>query len=243
VVAVPAHDEQDEIARCLEHVLVAAEHALGPGACDVVHVAVAAHRCVDSTMDVAAAVLGRSGHPWTVRRDEDSTTVGEVRRRLLEESLLLVGGAPRDTWIFNTDADSYVPRDWISTTLHQADHRHAHAVLGMVGLRGWQPSRETRERYAAIIADGLDEDGHRHVYGANFAVRLDAYLRAGGFRPVHAEDQDLADRLRADSESVISTFAPVVMTSARQPGRAPGGLGEMLLRLGDVVPAGETGHR
>ncbi len=79
----------------------------------------------------------------------------------------------------------------------------------------------------------MDEIGHRHVYGANLAVRLDAYDRVGGFRGVLGEDQDLVDRLRAAGEPVLATYAPLVSTSARTPGRAEGGLGSLLQRLGE----------
>jgi GT2 family glycosyltransferase len=69
------------------------------------------------------------------------------------------------------------------------------------------------------------------VYGANLAVRLDAYLRVGGFRDVHGEDQDLVDRLRGAGEPVTSLLSPLVLTSARYDGRAENGLAALLERL------------
>lgn len=240
LIAIPAHDEVEEIASCLEHVATALRLAQeSPGYGRIV-VAVASHRCADDTFEVARALLSELPGRHLVTRDEVSDTVGEVRARLVEAALP-AGFEPSRTWVLSTDADSHVPPDWVVGTLEQAHCRRATAVAGMVELRGWDAPPDVLARYQALIDAGLRSDGHTHVYGANLAVRLDAYQRVGGFRAVHGEDQDLIDRLRAAGEPVLSLLSPLVRTSARHPGRAEHGLGALLQRMHEVpvaVPLG-----
>jgi hypothetical protein len=236
VVAVPAHDEIAEIEACLEHVARSAQHALDTGACHRVSIVVAAHRCTDGTAEAAEATLAGFPGPRTVLRDESSGSVGRVRSHLVLGALPRVRVPLDRAWLLCTDADSHVPHDWISGMLQETELRDAVAGVGLVALRDWDASAEARTRYAAIIQAGLGDAGHSHVYGANLAVRLDAYLRVGGFRDVHAEDQDLVDRLRDAGEPVVSLLAPVVRTSARHEGRAADGLSALLGRLDQPAP-------
>lgn len=231
MVAIPAHDEVTEIEACLGHVILASRHALDTGATDRVSLVVGAHRCADGTAEAAEAVLTAFPGQHSVLRDDSARSVGQVRARLLQHALPGVTAPLDRAWMLCTDADSHVPRDWISGMLDETTRRDAVAGVGLVALRDWQASAHARTRYAAIIAAGLGPTGHSHVYGANLAVRLDAYLRVGGFHDVHAEDQDLIDRLRDAGERVTPLLAPVVMTSARHDGRAANGLSTLLGRL------------
>lgn len=245
LVAVPARDEERDLPSCLSHVLAAAAAAQAVGEVDTVTVAVAAHRCTDATQAIAERMLSthlRIG--GLVLPDPSSRTVGDVRRRLIEAALAVPGVAeqPDRTWLFNTDADSYVPSDWLYSTLRQANSLDAAAVAGLVDLRDWEAPETARLRYAEIIQDGCTPSGHNHVYGANLAVRLDAYLSVGGFRGVASgEDTDLVDRVRAGGWTVASLRRPVVSTSTRYPGRAEHGLGSLLGRLvGDYAPSSQS---
>lgn len=239
LVAVPAHDEAQEVGACLAHLRAAVVAALAVPSPPSVRVAVSAHRCRDDTEARAVEALGDFPVPHLVTRDERRVGVGGVRRRLVDLVRTGLQAPGEDTWLLNTDADSYVPPDWIVETLRLvgpgrplgAGAAAPVAVAGMVELRGWAPSQLLRERYARLVAAQRDAGGHTHVYGANLAVRLDAYDRVGGFRAVHGEDQDLVDRLRAGGEVVVSSVEPVVSTSARSPGRAEHGLGALLARL------------
>lgn len=238
LIAIPAHDEADEIGSCLEHVVRAVRVALRCPSYERVTVAVAAHRCSDNTFEAATSALAELPGCHLVTRDPVSATVGQVRARLIADAVSRVHATPERTWLLSTDADSLVPVDWVVGTLDGARRRGVVAVAGMVELRGWDAPADVQRRYDALIAAGTRPGGHTHVYGANLAVRLDAYLRVGGFRAGHGEDQELVDRLRAAGEHVASSFAPVVHTSARHPGRAEHGLGGLLQRMqGDVVAA------
>lgn len=241
LVAIPAHDERVEITGCLERLAVAVQKAQASPSYGRIHVAVVAHRCHDDTFARAQAALDRLPGRHLVTRDEVSGTVGEVRAGLVATASAQLGLEPIRTWLLSTDADSHVPADWITGTVDQARHAAAVAVVGMVELRGWDAPAEVLERYADLVRTGIGPDGHTHVYGANLAVRLDAYLRVGGFGLGHGEDQDLVDRLHAAGEHVLSRFSPLVRTSARHPGRAEHGLGALLQRMqedSEAVPLG-----
>lgn len=233
LVTVPAHDEEDLVAACLESVAAAAGRAMASGHVLSPLIALAAHRCSDETADRAREVMADCPVPFRLMPDSTSTTVGEVRARLVERAS--VRHLLADTgWLFTTDADSVVPIDWITATLDRLRSSGAVAAAGMVEVTGWTASPAARRRYLRIVDGGLGEHGHSHVYGANLAVRRDAYRAVGGFRPVtHGEDQDLVDRLRSNGFPVISTLTPMVRTSGRMPGRAAHGLGRLLADLAD----------
>ena len=233
VVAIPAHDEQEFIESALLSVFAAVAAAERQGAALDYTIGVAAHRCADDTYEVASRTLAAAnGVRGVVMRDRTSRSVGGVRHRLIR-SLLTSTMAPSTTWILSTDADSLVPRDWITAMLAAADRSSAVAVAGMTDLVDWSATPQARAVYDSIIADGLLEDGgHSHAYAANLAVRLDAYLAAGGFPQVpHGEDHALLAALRADGATIATPREPKVRTSGRMPGRAAHGLGDLLADL------------
>ena len=75
---------------------------------------------------------------------------------------------------------------------------------------------------------------HPHVHGANLGFAADAYLAAGGFRPLPtAEDHALVDDLLARPAcQLLRTTRVPVMTSARALARAPRGFSWLLGTLG-----------
>lgn len=264
IVAVPAHDEQDLLPACLGHVLTALDRAQSTGSIGPAVIAVAAHRCTDRTAEVARRALGLdgSGGPHgrpaagavvaagveagvaaVVLEDEASATIAEVRRvavqagarRLGREGGHGAGRGAQGTWIFNTDADSQVPPEWITAGLEVAAQERAVAVAGLVEVAGWDPPPPVRQAYDALVARGIRGSDHEHAYGANLAVRLDAYRAVGGFTPRrHGEDHDLLRRLRAAGLTVATPLAPRVSTSGRQDARSPDGLGALLRRLAET---------
>ena len=253
LVAVPARDEEERVASCLESVATALRRARARGGIERAAVAVAVHRSTDRTAAVVADTLAA----WTdletfCHADADSTTVGAVRSRLVAEACdaLALAAGPQ-SWLFSTDADSVVPGTWVTDLLAHADATAAQCVAGMVDLEGWRAHPAALAAYERLVAGGLDTgvrdgqaggndpgngngSGHRHVYGANLAVRLDAYAACGGFPSVpHGEDHGLVGRLRAAGHRVVAVHHPAVLTSGRMPGRARHGLGDLLERLAD----------
>lgn len=230
-VVVPARDEATTIVGCLLAVRASLAAAVHAGAVDRLTIAVVAHRCVDLTATLARTALVGVAHD--VIEDADSTTVGEVRRLGVDVALTRLQAGSRlaaaeRTWILNTDADSIVGTRWVTEVLRHGQAGSV-AVVGMTRLRGALRSAAAREVYRQIIDAGVSGPEHDHVYGANLAVRADAYAAVGGFRGVPiGEDRVLVDALLARGLPVARPRDLVVATSARRTGRAAGGLADLL---------------
>ena len=233
LVAVPARDEEDAIETCLASVVAALEAALVSGRTARVRVAVAAHRCRDATAERARRLLRASGLDHLVVADERSTTVGEVRTALVRAALATAPPLRSDrTWLLSTDADTVVGTDWVTGLLDAAERTGADLVAGFVALDGWRPDPSAAAAYDQILQAGLTAEGHDHVWAANLAVAAAAFDAAGGFPPVvHGEERVLAQHVAAAGGLVVGSLSPVVTTSARMPGRAAHGLGDLLRRL------------
>lgn len=234
LVALPAHDEQASIGDCLASVGRAVTRAQQAGVVRRARIAVAAHRCSDDTAERARVTLaGWPGVESLVRPDEMVLPVGSVRTRLIDAAVALdppLSGP--DTWVFNTDADTLVPADWVTATLRRAAEQQADLVLGLADLAEWPVDEVTRRAYERIVNLGLTGSGHQHAYAANLAIRLPAFSQVGGFPGLpHGEEHGLAAACRAAGLTVISTLSPRVQTSARMPGRAAHGLGTLLAQL------------
>jgi hypothetical protein len=146
--------------------------------------------------------------------------------------------SPADTtWIFSTDADTVVPRRWVVDVIRAATWSQACAVVGLAELDRFRGSRPAESAYAGIIDRGLVRGAgslhqHDHVYGANLAVRADAYDEVGGFPHIpHGEDRELIASLGRHGLPVLRTRDVIVTTSGRLHGRAPGGLADLLRGL------------
>jgi cellulose synthase/poly-beta-1,6-N-acetylglucosamine synthase-like glycosyltransferase len=233
-VVVPARDERRRIGRCVRALLVALR-ALPPWL--DASVCVVADRCRDDTARLAGAVLG-SGRVVANHADR---TIGEVRDLGCRHVLTMLGRhEPAEVLLLCTDADSVVAPDWASQHVRMIDSG-AHATAGTVELAG-RPALPpvVAERYTAVVADAGGPDGHGNVYGANLAVRADAYLAVGGFGAVASgEDRALWRRLGDGGYRRRYVVEPVVRTSARRHGRAPGGLADLLRNLHDGVASTE----
>ena len=259
VVVVPARDEADRIGACLRSVRASLQQAVRAGAVGQVAVAVVGHRCVDDTLGRAAPVL--AGLPHVLIGDTTATTVGEVRALGVRAALDLLpggrsdpgrplrsprGGGAREVWILNTDADSVVPATWVIDVLAHARGGHQ-AIVGLARLdrlhRPANPARPAPARpavalaYRRIITAGFRGRFHDHVYGANLAVRADAYAAVGGFPYVRVgEDRALLDALAEHGRPLVRPRDVVVTTSARRDGRAVGGLATLLDTLDRTHP-------
>jgi glycosyltransferase involved in cell wall biosynthesis len=223
-VVIPAQNEEATIQRCIAHVLLAHEHCARRAPLWIV---VVADACSDATVMLARAALGARGEVI-----EGSPRSPGSARRLGATAVLehFASARAAHVWLANTDADTYVPLDWLKVHLDHADDG-ADAVAGIVQL---DPSESPREDLLRIYrktyhvgADGT----HTHVHGANLGVRADAYLDVGGWSHLTvAEDHCLWHRLRVRGWRLRSSVKSVVMTSARLHGRAIGGFADTLRR-------------
>jgi glycosyltransferase involved in cell wall biosynthesis len=230
-VVVPARDEEDSIVPCIQSVTQALDACPG-----LRHtwVAIVADSCSDRTVARATEALGSRGVVL-----ECAARSPGVARRIGVGSILdrFARHAPNALWIANTDADSSVSRKWIGHQLSLAAQGYC-AVAGIVHVESVadlepQVVRELLSDYT-VNADG----SHSHVHGANFGIRADAYLDAGGWSHLAlAEDHCLWRRVRARNWRVISSAQSVVTTSGRLAGRAIGGFADELRRRIDPLHA------
>lgn len=222
-VVIPARNEEGFIERCIGSVVTSCESA---ERVDRSWIVVVADCCTDRTADLARRRLDGQG---TVL-ECSMGSAGAARRIGVAEVLRHFSGQdPWCVWLANTDADTHVPRDWIGTHLCHADG-NTEAVAGIVQLDPVGLREEVGELFARTYA--LASNGtHVHVHGANFGVRADAYLDAGGWTdlPV-AEDHCLWGRLLHRGSRLLSTVGSVVHTSGRLEGRARGGFADTLRR-------------
>ncbi|MFI8570978.1 glycosyltransferase [Stenotrophomonas bentonitica] len=211
-VTLPAHNEEQLIAACLQSLKVAALH---PALRDEqVVIVVALDRCSDAT----GWICERFGvEVITV----DAGCVGVARAAASERALAL--GA---RWIGCTDADSVVPPDWLARQLQCG----ASAFCGVVAVGDWLDyPQAVREQF---LQGEHAVDGHPHVHGANMGFSALAYRQCGGFAPLATgEDVALIQAMHGAGMHVARLASPRVMTSARRHARAPHGFSEFLRRL------------
>jgi glycosyltransferase involved in cell wall biosynthesis len=215
-VLIPARDEEDLLPRCLQSVLEACDALQGKATWDVV---VAVDRSLDGTFAIAQTMLGTEGTAIRV----DAGIVGVARAAAAKVAL---SRQPKETsriWLANTDADCWVPPDWLSRQLELAD-LGVEAVAGIIDVDSFDEHEAcVPQRFRSTYL--LHPDGtHPHVHGANLGVCADAYLRVGGWADLStAEDHDLWGRLRASGARMLSPSHLRVLTSGRRIGRAPMG--------------------
>ena len=218
-VVIPARDEAELIARCLDSVRAACE------ASDVeTTVIVVADACRDATAAIAETVDG------VIVQRAEAANVGIARASGAQ--LALAHGC---TWLAFTDADSVVPRQWITT--------HARAAEAGIDVLVGTVRPDFRELAGAQIEHWLATH-HRgrpngHVHGANLGMSARAYAAAGGFAPlIEHEDVDLVDRLRAQGAQLVPSDEAEVMTSARLIGRTVGGYAGHLREIKALLVGG-----
>jgi glycosyltransferase involved in cell wall biosynthesis len=226
-VIIPAANEERRIGRCLAAVAAARRHLYLGEAAITVRTVVVLDRCQDRT-----AVITRACHEVQMV----AITAGNAgaARRAGVSAALTGAGPPGELWLANTDADSQVPVNWLTTMVTEA-RRGAHVVLGTV-----VPGRDLGPRARAEwLSRHHLRDGHPHIHGANFGIRADAYLNLGGWPPVvTGEDTALAQRASRSGHLRISRTASIpVVTSVRRDGRAPSGFSGYVRELAATMEA------
>lgn len=223
VVVIPAHNEEVLMRRCLSHVMAARQHMLETESNHrSVRIVVVLDACTDNT---AALVAAFPGIEVVVVRHH---RVGSARRAGAEHA---IGGRdPSSVWLASTDADSAVPREWLTAMLQYAASG-LDLVLGTVLLDIQTPNaivEAWRLRYRQT-------HGHRHIHGANLGIRGDAYRLLGGW-PEVTSDEDVQLVRWAESAGLRIARAGnlAVVTSGRSSARAPRGFASYLDRLAAI---------
>jgi glycosyltransferase involved in cell wall biosynthesis len=218
VVVIPVRDEAERIAACLDALAAAVETVAGDLAGPIrprVRTVLVLDRCADGTAAIA------STYPWVETVLSSAGRVGAARAIGVRHALRQESVAPERIWVATTDADSRVPRDWLS---HQLDHaaRGADLFRGLV-----EPDQDEcgPAAYDAWFKGYVQVDGHAHVHGANLGIRGDAYALCGGFDHLAAFDEDVTLSRNAQHErlTVVASAQARVATSGRLQGRVNGG--------------------
>ena len=230
IAVIPAHNEESTIVASLQSVATAIEHC-GPHIAEAVIVTVA-DNCTDDTTSLVEGFASARSDLMLVHTSQGC--VGTARAIGVRAGVArLTRAHPWSTWICNTDADTVVPRDWISRQLHYAD-RGAQALAGVVDVIDFDSQASAVEaRFRSSYTDLLPIDGsdHPHVHGANMGIRLDAYAVVGGWAPVSlSEDHDIWNRMRAHGVTMAAPVQLRVITSGRAISRCPGGFADSLRR-------------
>ncbi|MBP0590102.1 glycosyltransferase [Paraburkholderia sp. LEh10] len=212
-IVIPAHNEEELLADCLQAARMAAAHPALRG--ETVRIVVALDSCTDRSASIARCF---DTHALML----EARNVGKARAA---GAAALVAQGVR--WLAFTDADSRVAADWLVAQLALG----AEAVCGPVIIEDWrQHDALTRDAFYRAY---LNADGHRHVHGANLGVSTLAYCRAGGFPPLAcSEDVALVGLLVETGARIAWSAAPRVVTSARLASRVRGGFGDTLAALG-----------
>jgi hypothetical protein len=210
---------------------------------------------VNNCSDDSAAIAHRfaAQHPKLVLHVVERTLpdsqayIGWVRKLLMDEAYrrLIMLGHNRGV-IASTDGDTQVASNWIAATLYEVSCG-ADAVGGRIitdsreraALAPYARTCHLREvGYRFLVAEleaYLDPDPfdrfprHFQHYGASLAVTAKMYQQAGGLPPVRtSEDVALYRALVRVNARFRHSPLVRVTTSARQVGRAQGGLANQL---------------
>jgi cellulose synthase/poly-beta-1,6-N-acetylglucosamine synthase-like glycosyltransferase len=222
-IIVPACDEEEHIASCLRSIRASTRRVQGEHpsvSCDVV---VVLDRCADQT-GALVADYGDRTIISTVGRVGGARHLGAVDAITRSRH---AGIPDHQVWLANTDADSTVPENWLTTQFALANTGFD-AVIGTVTPAGLDSRLERIWRQRHQLAEG-----HNHVHGANLGLRASTYVQAGGFAMVSLhEDLDLVNRVKACTTHWITTHRTNVRTSARTQSRVEGGFASYLADLG-----------
>lgn len=220
-IAIPAHDEEELIGDCLGSLLCASTDPLLAG--EKVSIAVVLDACSDHTKFVVQCYAEHALPENCVITylEIDAHNVG--RARDIGAQYLLNTGA---RWLAFTDADTCVAPTWLSDQLSL----NVDVVCGPVALDHWSlPPDVASILRSHFMRTYNDNDGHRHIHGANFGVSAEFYAVAGGFPALscHEDVAFVAALERAGARFAWSSL-PRVITSARLEGCIRDGFGDTL---------------
>jgi glycosyltransferase involved in cell wall biosynthesis len=239
-IVVPVHDEEELLGGALEALEAAVDQV---GAHIRCHTVLVYDACRDRSRQIAAAWsrdLRRRGIVRLVSEiDIAARNVGSARRAGCALALTAAAEAnvaPRSTWLATTDADSRVPRDWLSVQI--ASHEAGTDVWsGSVTVRDWMHrAHGTAAEWLRLYEAELDP-----AHGASLAINGQVYVDAGQFEQLTSgEDRALLCAASALGARIHYDRTAPVMTSARLQARAPHGFASALQRVEEQVRLGQN---
>ena len=241
VVAIPARDEAERIASCLE----ALDAQLGA---QLDHIVLLVNNSTDATAERAEASPMRPGtvlHVLQRSLPPEQANAGHARRLAMAEAAALAGA---DGVLLTTDADGQVDADWLAGNL-AALQAGAELVAGWVDLHpvewGMIPIALHQDDARECAYDALCDEIHaridpdpadpvpRHTQhsGASLAMTAAAYARCGGVPAIPCgEDRALVAALRRVDARIRHAPQVHVTVSGRTEGRSPGGMADTIRR-------------
>ena len=248
VIAIPVKNEEERIGLCLQ--ALAGQEGFDMASAGVV---LLLNNCTDATMDAVRALQLALPFMLQVHRVDlppAFANAGWARKLAMDAAAAWVAD---DGLILTTDADTMAHEDWVAANLKEIAAGHdavagyvmadpmevmqlPAAVLERGGLE-WEYQQLAAELDARADPEPHDPwPRHSQNCGASAAVTARAYRAIGGLppRPV-GEDRALFEMIRRIDGRVRHSLEVQVVTSARQDGRAFGGLAdEIRLRRTDV---------
>jgi glycosyltransferase involved in cell wall biosynthesis len=227
-VVVPVHNEEELLGDALNALGAAFSHL---GSADIPSVLVLVFdSCRDESVPVAegwTARLSGGTSLCVVGVVSDERNVGVARYRGCAAVLDYFHDLdPEHVWIATTDADSRVPRNWLSEQVRQHD-RGIDVWAGRVAVKGEGARLETLWRWKREY----DREA-QPIHGASLGFNAAKYLAAGGFSSLATgEDRALLGALADCGATTHFDSLLRVLTSARQGGRAPHGFAEAFHRF------------
>ncbi len=221
-VVIPAQDEQERIGDCVGSVSAAVDAMRSERPEISCGITVVLDCCTDDTGAVALEFGARL-------LSSDACQVGAARQAGTADAIDRAAASGIDAsalWIACTDADTVVPRHWLSRQIEFAGEGND-AVIGTV-----TPTDVSPEVYRRWLREHDLTEGHSHVHGANLGFTADVYLRAGGFQQSESrEDVGLVERIRVLTSRWVATHETSVRTSGRTESRVQGGFASFLGEL------------
>ena len=238
-VVLPVHNEEELLPAALSALDRALSHVSGLSVAFGITIVLDA--CTDTSHDLASAWQQDPDSPWSGAIDIIEADVGNVgqARQIGFEALLSRWSDvdPGDIWLATSDADSEVPRNWISSQLAMRSEG-GQVWAGAVAVTDWSGRREgTAEMWEASY-----EAEFIPIHGANFGIDTRRSIeRAGGFAGLQTgEDRDLFERTLALGAVIGHDPRVRVVTSSRRVARAPRGFAHALSSFESVVASTEA---
>lgn len=226
-VVIPVHNEEELLGAALASLVDAFTNLRGRGL--DMRAAVVLDNCHDDSAKVVAewedGLRGKRQLVNSVVRTCTANSVGVARglgcAALLDKWKIM---DPSRIWLATTDADSRVPRDWLSAQVSRHD-TGVDLWSGRVSVDDWSLHRsETASKWQR------DYDAENiPIHGASLGFNAGVYLATGGFTSIHTGEDRALHRAISNMGAVSFSDSSVrVVTSARPHARAPLGFAHAL---------------